>query len=167
MWVSCYSALSKDALAGADFQGTVVEMRLPVLPATSPQRLVLHWSHYCQVTMPQQQAWPRALVWEQLLLYTTARPPPCKEGIKPAAYSLLAPSTLFSMNKAHPTKGLFVVVVSAFQTLQAPASGWNTAGFFAQCLEWKRRGASQHSLKTGLTRRFNSCFSNNYSRIYS
>lgn len=72
--------------------------------------------------MPQQQAWPRALVWEQLLLYTTARPPPCKEGIKPAAYSLLAPSKLLSMNKAQPTKGLFVVVVSAFQTLQASAS---------------------------------------------
>lgn len=68
--------------------------------------------------------------------------PPCKEGIKPAAYSLLAPSTLFSMNRAHPTKGLFVVVVSAFQTLQAPASGWSTAGFFAQSLEWKLRGAN-------------------------
>lgn len=111
-------------MAVADLQEAVVEyflLLLPPLLATSPSEVntalisLLRSSHAIAASVAQ------ALVWEQLLLYTTARPPPCKEGIKPAAYSLLAPSKLLSMNKAQPTKGLFVVVVSAFQTLQASA----------------------------------------------
>lgn len=146
-------------------------MVLPVLPAPSPGHHPSEVNTALISLLPSNHATAasvaQGLVWEQLLLYTTARPLPCKEGIKPAAHSLLAPSKLLSMNKAQPTKGLFVVVVSAFQTPRVPASGWNTAGFFTQCLELKRRGASQHSLKMGLTWQFNSCFSNNYSGIYS
>jgi hypothetical protein len=149
----------------------VVEMRLPVLPAPSPAHYPLEINTALISLLPSNHA-TAASVAQGFSLGTTpalhnSQAPALQGSIKPAAYYLLAPSKLLSMNKAQPTKGLFVVVVSAFQILQAPASGWNTAGFFAQCLELKRRGASQHSLKTGLTWQFNSCFSNNYPRIYS
>ena len=60
-----------------------------------------------------QNAQPRPSLWE-----SPPPPAPAHRASRPAAYSLLAPSKLLWMNEAPSTKGLFVVVVSAFQTPQ-------------------------------------------------
>ena len=60
-----------------------------------------------------QNAQPRPSLWE-----SPPPPAPTHRASRPAAYSLLAPSKLLWMNEAQSTKGLFVVVVSAFQTPQ-------------------------------------------------